>query len=236
MAKYTIELRKVCDIYTREEVENWFKDYDINDYLLPSQIEDIEKFNIWNKDRLAKQIVDHYFMREIGLETPALFKHYAKVTMKEIMEAKFPLIYTLSLEYNPLINENYNETFSRNATGKSNSTGSGSSKSNSSSNTNGVNINNDTPQGKIGINDLTNGVYASSASHNQGTTTMEDGTVTSSTGSANTNTNEEYTRHTEGNRGILVTYQALIKQYRENIIAINKEIIEELNTLFMGLY
>ena len=29
MAKYTIELRKICDIYGREEVEKWFKDYDI---------------------------------------------------------------------------------------------------------------------------------------------------------------------------------------------------------------
>ena len=29
MAKYTIELRRVCDIYGRNTVEQWFKDYDI---------------------------------------------------------------------------------------------------------------------------------------------------------------------------------------------------------------
>lgn len=70
MAKYTIELRKVCDIYTREEVENWFKDYNITDYLSQEQIQTIEKLNVWSKDKLARKIVDHYYMREIGFETP----------------------------------------------------------------------------------------------------------------------------------------------------------------------
>lgn len=73
MAKYTIELRKICDIYGREEVEKWFKDYNIENYLTPSQIEVITKFNIWSKERLAQKIVDHYYMREIGFETPRTF-------------------------------------------------------------------------------------------------------------------------------------------------------------------
>ena len=42
MAKYTIELRKIIDnYYSREEVENWFKDYCIENYLRPDQIETI---------------------------------------------------------------------------------------------------------------------------------------------------------------------------------------------------
>ena len=73
MASYTIELRKVCDIYSREEVEKWFKDYELIDYLSLSQIESIEKLGIWTKDKLAKKVVDHYFMREIGFETPRTF-------------------------------------------------------------------------------------------------------------------------------------------------------------------
>lgn len=89
MATYTIELRKVCDLYGRDEVENWFKSYNLNDYLTQVQIQVLQKENIWTKDKLAKMIVDHYFMREIGFETPALFRHYAKVTMQEIMERLF---------------------------------------------------------------------------------------------------------------------------------------------------
>ena len=79
MSKYTIELRKVCDIYGRDVVENWFKDYNLTDYLTQTQIDVITETNTWSKDKLAKKIVDHYFMREIGQETPALFKHFAFV-------------------------------------------------------------------------------------------------------------------------------------------------------------
>lgn len=52
-------------------------------------------------------------MREIGFETINLFRHYSIITMHEIMESKLPLIYTTALEYNPLINVDYTETFSR---------------------------------------------------------------------------------------------------------------------------
>ena len=67
MAKYTIELRRICDIYGRDEVENWFKDYDIANYLTATQIEQINKYDVWSKDKLAKKIVDHYYMREIRI-------------------------------------------------------------------------------------------------------------------------------------------------------------------------
>ena len=66
MAKYTIELRKVCDLYGREEVESWFKNYDIYEYLTYNEVQTIINTGIWNKDRLARKIVDHYFMREKG--------------------------------------------------------------------------------------------------------------------------------------------------------------------------
>lgn len=70
MAKYTMELRTLCKYFTREEVENWFKSYNLEDYLLPDQLELLSKSNIWSKDKLAKKIVDAYWMREIGFETP----------------------------------------------------------------------------------------------------------------------------------------------------------------------
>lgn len=67
MATYTIELRKVCELCGREEVESWFSSYELTDYLMPVQIEQIQKFNVWSKEKLAKKIVDHYFMREIRI-------------------------------------------------------------------------------------------------------------------------------------------------------------------------
>ena len=91
MGNYTMQLRTVCDLYTREEVESWFTNYDLTNYLLPFQIEKINNANMWSKQKLAEKIVDHYFMREIGFETPALFKHYAKVTSRNY--GKIPSYY-----------------------------------------------------------------------------------------------------------------------------------------------
>lgn len=240
MAKYTIELRRLCDIYGRDEVENWFKDYDINNYLTPTQIEQIQKFNVWSKDRLATKIVDHYFMREIGFETPALFKHYAKVKMQEIMERQFPKIYSNFLEYDPLSNVDFTEEYTREikGTGKNEGITEGNSNSNSSNNASGLNVNSDTPQGQISKQQILNGAYASKTNASETTSSINDKTITSSNASSNseTNTIEKFTRHEEGDNGVIITNQRLVKEYREIIVAIDEEIINELNKLFMGLY
>lgn len=232
MAKYTIELRRLCDIYGRDEVENWFKDYDINNYLTPDQIKQIEKFNVWSKDRLATKIVDHYYMREIGFETPYLFKHYAKVKMQEIMERQFPKIYSNFLEYDPLSNVDFTEEYTREIVGTGKNEG--NSNSNSSNNASGLNVNSDTPQGQISKQDILNGAYASNTNASETQSSINDNTKTSS--NSESNTVEKFTRHEEGDNGVIITNQRLVKEYREIIVAIDEEIINELNKLFMGLY
>lgn len=232
MAKYTMELRKVCDYYGRDEVESWFKSYNIQYFLTPSQIAQIEKANVWNKDRLATKIVDHYFMREIGFETPALFKHYALVTMNELMERYLPKIYSLFFEYDPLSNVDYTETFTREVKGTNKN--SGTSNSNSNSNSETLNINNNTPQQRIYKQNLDTGAYASSVSQSDNTSTIEDETNTNST--AEQNQKETYTRHMEGDNGAIITNQRLVKEYREIITSVDADIINDLNILFMGLY
>ena len=144
MATYTIELRRICEIYGRDEVEKWFKDYMLEEFLTSEQIAQIQKYNVWSKDKLAKKIIDHYYMREIGFETPALFKHYAKVYMQEIMERQLPKIYSNFFEYDPLSSVDYIEEYTRKIEGNSNNTG--SSSSNSTSNSSGLNVNSDTPE------------------------------------------------------------------------------------------
>lgn len=232
MATYTVELRKLCEIYTRAEVENWFKDYELSDYLLPDQLEVLNKTNIWNKEKLAKKIVDHYYMREIGFETPELFKHYAKLTMNEIMESKLPLIYTTALEYDPLVNVDFTETFNRTTEGEGENKG--NSKSDSKNNASGLNINSDTPQGEINKENILKGNYATNTSASETESNITDETNTTS--SLTNKNKEEFTRHLKGNQGISATYQAMIKQFRENIVSVDREIINELQTLFMGLY
>ena len=220
MSKYTTELRFVCATYSRPIVEEWFKDYELSDYLTPQQIETIENAGIWTKGKLAKKIVDHYYMREIGLETPALFRHYAKVYMQEIMERKLPLIYSNSIQYDPLVNVDYTESFERSS--------SGSASSSSVNNGSGLAVNSDTPQGQINKQDILNGQYATSTGASESTSSIND--------NSNTSNAENYLKRVKGNSGVSATAQKMVYQFRENIIAIDEDIIKELDKLFMGIY
>ena len=235
MSKYTFELRELFEpikfnppIFTRDQVENFFKDYELSDYLTPEQINTINEFGVWSKDKLAKKIVDHYYMRESGFETIALFKHYAKVTMQELMEKYLPLIYSSSIKYDPLVNVDYTETFNRTA----DTTNNGQSNSNSNSNSSGLIVESDTPQGQISKNEILQGKYATNTTANDNESSISDTTNTSST----SNTGEEYVKRVKGNSGVSATAQRMVQQYRDNIITIDKDIIKELNILFMGLY
>lgn len=227
MSKYTMELRELFTpikynppLYTKEQVEGFFKDYELSDFLTNDQIDVIEDAGVWSKDKLASMIVNHYYMREIGQETIGLFKHYAKVTMEEIMEEYLPLIYSSSIQYDPLINVDYTETFTR--TANVDNTGESTSASDSTA------IASDTPQGRVSRQQILAGNYATS------TTGSEINNTTNT--SSGSESEEEYTKRQVGNSGVSATAQKMIEQYRDNIRAINREIIEKLEPLFMGLY
>lgn len=208
MSRYTTELRQIIANTSREEVESWFTDYEMTDYLTADEIAIIEERGTWSKEKLAELIVDHYYMREIGLETVALFKHQVKVAMREIMEEKLPLIYSASLQYDPLVNVDFKETYEED--------------NEQDGNADGLNVNSDTPQGQISKETILAGSYASSTGASEGTSHTE-GT-------------RSYTRTQKGNSGSLTTAQALVRDYRKNIIMINRDIIKDLGTLFMNIY
>lgn len=241
---YTISIRNIINMVGRETVESWFKDYELTDYLTPNQIQKITEHGVWSKDKLAKKIVDHFFMHEIGFETIELFKRYAKSTMQEIMEEKLPIIYSNSLEYDPLVNVDFTETFERTAEGESSSQSNlqnnGSSSSQTSGTSESLDIHNQTPQTNITKQDLNAGIYAKEVDQSESSQNATG--QTSSTSSQNaqssqgTNTTERYTRTQRGNSGSLTTAQALVMQYRKSIYAVDKDIIENLNCLFIGLF
>ena len=70
MSKYTTRLYDIINIglFTQDEIESWFTDYELSDFLTTSQILTIQKAGVWNKEKLAKKIVNHYLMQEIGIE------------------------------------------------------------------------------------------------------------------------------------------------------------------------
>lgn len=208
MSKYTVELGKIVNNTSFEEVASWFTDYNLSDYLTEDEIAVIEQRGTWSKDKLAKMIIDHYWMREIGLETVSLFAHQAKVAMREIMEEKAPLIYSASIKYDPMINVDFVEEYESENTSKSNS--------------DGLSVQSDTPQGEISKETILQGDYASSTGATEG--------------SNESNGTQKYKRTQKGNSGALTTAQALVRDYRKNIIMINRDIIKDLESLFMQIY
>lgn len=208
----------------RNTVKSWFTDYELSDYLTDEEIAVITAQGTWDKDKLADAIIDHYYMYEIGYETPALFAHQAKVFMRELMEEKAPLLYSAAIQYDPLVNLDVTETYAE--TNSNNSTSSSTSNSTNS----GLTVNSDTPQGQISKAAILNGTYASSTGANESTNAVTDSTTAGGTGAQN------YTKTTRGNSGVSATSQKMIQQYRENIIMIRRDIIKDVGSLFMTLY
>lgn len=155
MSKYTIELRNVMMIYGEQTVKNWFMDYDLDDYLTTEQQEVITSAGLWTKEKLANKIINHFYMREIGLETPELFRVKLKSTLAEIMEEYLPVIYSTAIQYDPLVNVDYTESYSGSDTNTGDS----------------LTVSSDTPQGQISKQAILAGTYASSTGASEASNT-----------------------------------------------------------------
>ena len=86
MSKYTTELRYL--------IENNF-DIGLKTYPI---------FDENYREVLNTKIINHYFFREIGMETAELFKRYLNTTMCEIMPYYNQLYKSELLEFNPFYN------------------------------------------------------------------------------------------------------------------------------------
>lgn len=244
MSNYTMTLKRVCDVYTYDEVIDWFTSYDLRDYLTQEQVEVVENAEIWSKDKLGIEIVNHYLMREIAFETPYLFRHHAKVKMAEVMEKYAPLIYANSLQMavNPLTgNQTFQETESYTKTNEdestSESTNSGTATSTSTNEGSSFMVHSDTPQGQISKSTILGGSYATNTEATENENEVNDSTTTSSSGTVEgTSSGTETLTRTKSGYDLKMTKADMILNYRKSIIAINTQIIEELNNLFFALF
>lgn len=227
-----MKIKDLCNLFTRDEIIKWFSDYNMSDYLTTNEIQTIQNKNTWTKEKLANMIIDHYYMSEIAAETPGLFKLFVKSKMNEIMESKLPLIYSNSISYDPLVNVDYTETFKRDLSDDTISTGSSESTQNQSGSE--IQLDSNTPQGRVSKSSILDGNYVSSASGSEGTSNTSENNTSNT--SENKNVAENYTKTIKGNSGVSATAQKMIEQYRQNIHAINLEIINELNDLFFIIF
>jgi hypothetical protein len=212
MSFYTVELRKLVN-----------GGYNLG----------LDKYPIHDESHrpiLNGKIVEWYYMREIGYETPELFINRLNARMNVIMPQYNQLYYSAQLEFDPLTNVKIHTV------GDSKNVASGTEKSDGTSNSTSHNEGDstatqyDTPQTMLDFNteDYMSGRSRSvSTSDAAGTGTDHRDTVTGQTSQSDT------MGDTSGYSG--VSPAALIMEYRATIVNIDRLIIQELADLFMGL-
>lgn len=233
MSRYTIELRYLIE-----------GNYDLG-------LKDYPIFDDSYREQLNNKIIQHYYFREIGFETEALFKNRLNQKMNEIMPYYNQMYESSKLKIDPLSTIDLEEVFSR----KSKTTGEGtSSTSGTGNNTNNFNSTDTTDYGKISKfsdiaqaqttpNEILNDKYLTSATvddgqdknTNTGTNTSQTESTTSGTSTDERNLDEDTTLTRKGNNGT-ASESELLNMYRETFLNIDMMIIDDLDELFLGIW
>lgn len=197
-------------------------------------IDCLANFPIYDEEHRAElvgKIYNRYRFREIGFETPAMFVHYLNATLTEIMPVYNELYRSAALEYDPLNDVNYvEETVAHSGTS---TTGTNGNTSTTTSSGHSQSAHSDTPQGSFNFASVTANDYLSDAdaTDSSGSSTVTD----SGTSSGTATTDGTGAKHVHG-KTASKSYQMLIKEFRENIINIDKMILDDIATCFMGVY
>jgi hypothetical protein len=210
-----------------------------------------KEYNIPNiiptREQLNKKILDYYRYREIGFETVGRFLQELEISLNEIMPYYNQLFFSADQDYNIIYNVDYKRTIDRDLSGntssntQSNATDSTTTTADSTSWN--KRVSSDTPQNQLSITNkgIDTVDYANEVNWNKddakssGTTS---GSANSTASGRGTNNELESTiETTKGNFGV-VSAQDLVKKYRELIINIEQQIINDprIVELFMLVY
>lgn len=264
MSNYTTQLRKLVTEHMERFECKKDKAYEII----------IGNYPIFDENYrhiLNKKIFEHYAFREIGLETPELFKYFLQTRMNEIMKYYNQVYESESVEFNPLYNIDITESYEHNV--QNNNQGASDTINDSSSNTKGENttnadsnttnhddstsvgktVVNDAPQSGVTFDEIDSNTFVTSYDRNQSSD------VTNNTSNSTTKSDNEYSENNDTNSSTNTKYNGkmettesyvkktlgssaglpfskAVKQWREVMINIDIQIINELENLFFGLW
>ena len=209
MSKYTTTIKSLID----NNFDFGLKEYPIFDEDYRTHLNDV--------------ILKYYYMSEIGFETANLFKQYLNNKMDIIMPY-YNMLYQLQnelLNSKSAIDQNVNltETYEQNTSTES------SSNSSSTSDSKGKTVGQDTPQGELKNQDITNFNYADNINLSGAQSKINDSS------SNNGKSIEDYIKKIQGNNGNKYAYEVLIT-VKNNLLSIDMEVIKELEDLFMGIF
>ena len=226
MANFTIELRFL-------ENPPLSKLFDFNyKYYMYGLVEN--EIYEQKKKEFEQKFLETYYFDEIGYKTPDMFKQ----RLKNYLDRGFKTWnerYKTELEVekqniNFLLNKDLTEERMTEGNASGNSNTNSSSTGNSSNKANNKNIVNDTPDTRFSTTDN----FATSITTDETTTNSEnrESGETTSTSNQNTSLSEKFI--SKGNIGITSSAE-LLQKWRDVIIDIDNEIIEEADKFFMQI-
>lgn len=211
MANYTIELRHLIA-----------SGYDIglHDYPIPSFADET-----W-RNELNRKIVQHYAMREI-CDNPDKFKLFLNRTMDEIMPVKNLLYEALATKFTMETGSTMNEYYDSQRNTKDDS----QSHSDSSGDGYTLNVNSTTPGKLLNVEDeIEANTYASTARKEKNRDTSQANATSGTTG------NDDFKSHRSRNGLTDRPMYELFKGYAKAIRNIDMEVINALESCFMGIF
>lgn len=206
----------------------------------------LQDYPIWDeaaRKSLNAGIISHYYLREIGAETPQLFKFFLNRAMAEIMPYYNELWETTQYKVNPTQAINYSEIYEAIAEENENvidiATAIAESTTTRTPNLQNKSLYSETPQNLLANGAIANEQYLTNARID--TSSGSESSQGNSSGKNNSESNRNrgnknnYTRTRIGNE--YHDIGELIKSYRETIINIELEIIThpKIGQCFMGV-
>ena len=170
------------------------------------------------REGLNSKIINHFWNREIGQETVSMFIFALRRKMNEIMPLYNQRYLSTQLEFDPLSTVDIRTV----STGTGSQTSNGQSSTESTSDAKSRAVAQELPQSTL----ADDGDYATNAQDNVSNTTAT-GTADESSTVGTENTGESSTKGYQGAAALL------LMQYRQSLINVDMEIINELESLFM---
>lgn len=243
MSKYTTEVRFICESKSGLEVSGGSSDVDI---IIANSWNKIFTskapfFDEEYKSVLCQKILKHYYLREICCETVGIWTLWMNTRLEEIMPYYNQLYKSAQIDFNPLhdteITRTHNRKLDESRDDKRNITGTRNNTTENLSNATNRDLYSDTPQGALtGIENETYLTNARKITETSNTNVSDDTSFTEENNTnGNLNSTEDYLETVVGKQGG-ESFSSLLNKYRETLLNIDMQIIEEFNDLFMGLW
>jgi DNA gyrase/topoisomerase IV subunit B len=193
----------------------------------------LDKYPIFDekyRGTLNQKIIDHYYYREIGAETPERFVHYLNAVMNEQMPY-FNLLYRAAQQVtDPMKNKSVVRSVQSSGQGTNQQLTQCSNENTQQMDM--FQVESDTPAGLISAANIKGNLYASKATRqdNEIASGSEDETSTSGQSSTEQETSETLSGFDN------VTQAQLFAEYKAALINIDMLVIDKLAVCFMGVY